>query len=390
MRINTSTYSRQVVDIAHANFFNTTPISTMRIATSTLLAPLFLCLTLADTTQATSSNDLTVEVGHHVIFSYPGLEPPTHLFDLIKQGKVGGIILFGENVDSNLSNVIENFQNAYQQSPTYAGFPLLITTDQEGGQIRRLPGGPEQSAKQVGQSTDPKGAATKAGQDAAVTLKEYKMNANLAPVLDVYREADDFTDQYGRSFSNSSAVVSECGLAFITAQQKAGVLATAKHFPGLGAALKDSNTDEEPVTIDLTLRQLHTVDLVPYKDAIAAGLDMVMTSWAIYPALDDKYPSGLSKKWVQGELRGRLGFEGVTITDAIEAGALKSFGDDATRGLLAAQAGMDILLASGRNVSQGEAIVNGLVAALQNGNLSKDLFSEATDRILGMRKRIQG
>ncbi|KAJ5404379.1 Glycoside hydrolase superfamily [Penicillium cosmopolitanum] len=362
----------------------------MRIATSTLLAPLFLCLTLADTTQATSSNDLTVEVGHHVIFSYPGLEPPTHLFDLIKQGKVGGIILFGENVDSNLSNVIENFQNAYQQSPTYAGFPLLITTDQEGGQIRRLPGGPEQSAKQVGQSTDPKGAATKAGQDAAVTLKEYKMNANLAPVLDVYREADDFTDQYGRSFSNSSAVVSECGLAFITAQQKAGVLATAKHFPGLGAALKDSNTDEEPVTIDLTLRQLHTVDLVPYKDAIAAGLDMVMTSWAIYPALDDKYPSGLSKKWVQGELRGRLGFEGVTITDAIEAGALKSFGDDATRGLLAAQAGMDILLASGRNVSQGEAIVNGLVAALQNGNLSKDLFSEATDRILGMRKRIQG
>ncbi|KAJ5762860.1 secreted glycosyl hydrolase [Penicillium manginii] len=360
------------------------------IATSKLLAPLFLCLT--DITQATSpsSHDLAVEVGHHVIFSYPGLEPPAHLFDLIKQGKVGGIILFGENVNSNLSNVISNFQDAYQQSRTYAGVPLLITTDQEGGKIRRLPGGPSQSAKQVGQSPNPKDAATKAGQDAAAILKEYKMNANLAPVLDVYREAGDFTDQYGRSFGNSSAVVSQCGSAFISSQQGAGILATAKHFPGLGAALKDSNTDEEPVTIDLTIRQLRAVDEKPYKEAIAAGLDMVMTSWALYPALDSKYPSGMSKKWVQGELRGRLGFKGVTITDAIEAGALESFGGDADRGLLAAQAGMDILLASGRNVSQGEAIVDGLVTALENGILPRKSFSEATGRILSMRKKILG
>lgn len=357
------------------------------IANTKLLAPLLLCI--ADTTQARHSTDLAVEVGHHVIFSYPGLEPPAHLFDLIKQGKVGGIILFGENVNNNLSNVISEFQNAYQQSPTYAGVPLLITTDQEGGKIRRLPDGPEQSAKQVGQSANPSDAATKAGQDAATTLKEYKMNANLAPVLDVYREAGDFTDQFGRSFSNSSAVVSACGSAFISAQQGAGILATAKHFPGLGAASSESNTDEEPVTIDSTLRQLRAIDQAPYKDAIDAGLDMVMTSWALYPALDKNYPSGMSRKWVQGELRGRLGFRGVTITDAIEAGALEPFGNDADRGLLAAQAGMDILLASARNVTQGEAIVDGLVAALRDGKLRHGSFSEATDRILSMKRRIQ-
>lgn len=356
------------------------------ITTSRLFAPLF--LSLGGITQAASFDDLAVEVGHHVIFSYSGLQPPTHLFDLIKQGKVGGIILFGENVDDNLGNIIGDFQEAYRKSSAYAGVPLLITTDQEGGQITRLPGGPEMSAKEVGQSKDPKKTATNTGNEAADALKEYQMNANLAPVLDVYRQEDDFTDHYGRSFGNTSSLVSQCGSAFITAQQDAGIIATAKHFPGLGAALKDSNTDEEPVTIDLTLRQLRSVDEAPYKDAIAAGVDMIMTSWALYPALDSTYPSGMSRKWVQGELRGRLGFKGVTITDALEAGALKSFGDDAARGTLAAQAGMDLLLASGRNVTQGEDILNGLIAALQDGSIPKDTFSEATGRILAMRKKV--
>lgn len=361
------------------------------IANLKFLTPFLLGLplgSLASESNVNNKENIAVEVGHHVIFSYPGLQPPTHLFDLIKQGKVGGIILFGENVDDNLGDVIQKFQDTYKQSDAYAGVPLLITTDQEGGKIRRLPGGPEMNAKQVGQSANPKNAARQSGLDAAKTLQEYNMNANLAPILDVYREEGDFIDEYGRSFGNSSALVSTCASAFITAQQNSGVIATAKHFPGLGAALANSNTDEEPVTIDVALEELRSVDEAPYKKAIAAGLDMVMTSWALYPALDSKYPSGMSKKWVQGELRERLGFKGVTITDAIEAGALKSFGDDAARGLLAAQAGMDILLASARNVTQGEAIVDSLVAALNDGVLPRESFSKATDRILAMRKGI--
>lgn len=358
----------------------------MRWTTASQL--LTLSLSFAAPTRTVDSDDLTVQVGRHVIFSYPGINPPAHLFDLIKQGKVGGLILFGENVADNLSTVISNFQDAYKQSTAYAGSPLLIMTDQEGGIVRRLPGGPVQSAKQIGESANPRVAATNAGKDAAAALEAYQVNTNLAPVLGVYRGEGDFLDNYGRSFGNTSALVATCGQAFISAQQGAGIIATAKHFPGLGAAGKAENTDEEPVTINLTLEELRSVDEVPYTKAIPAGVDMIMNSWALYPALDAKYPSGLSSAWIQDELRGRLGFRGVTITDAIEAGALQAFGDDAARGVLASQAGMDIILASARNVTQGEAIVDALVSALVDGTLSQDSFAEATDRILALVKKI--
>lgn len=329
-----------------------------------------------------------VQVGHHVVFSYPGLEPPSHLFDLIKQGKVGGIILFGENINGSVADVVQTFQDAYSQSPAYAGHPLLIMTDQEGGQVTRLPGGPKLSAREVGDSSNPGQAATQAGEVAARILKSAQVNSNLAPVLGVYRQQGDFLDNYGRSFGNYSGIVSKCASSWITAQQSAGVLAAAKHFPGLGLAGTDENTDVKPVTINAPLSTLRGVDEAPYQDAISAGVDMVLASWAVYPALDSKNPAGLSTAWIQDELRDRLQFTGVTITDAIEAGALESFGSDANRGLLATQAGMDIILASGRNVTQGEDIVDGLVAALSSGAVSRDSFEAAGDRILNLRKKL--
>lgn len=355
----------------------------------TITAVLSFLLSLGSTALAAASDDLSSQVGHHVVFSYPGQQPPAHLFDLIKQGKVGGIILFGENVSSDLKSTVDEFQNAYKQSPGYPGSPLLILTDQEGGQVVRLPGGPASSAKQVGQYSDPTGMATDTGHVAAKALKAYHVNGNLAPVLGVYRQPGDFLDYYGRSYGNTSDLVAECAAAFIEAQQGSGVVATAKHFPGLGAAGHTENTDVRPVTIDLTLDELRSVDEAPYTSAIAAGVDMVMTSWALYPALDSTYPAGLSTSWVGDELRGRLGFQGVTITDAIEAGALQAFGDDPARAVRASQVGMDMILASGRDVSQGEAIVDALVSALQDGTLASDSFAQATDRILALRSKLR-
>ena len=358
----------------------------MKWTTASRFLPALLALTRA--VHGASTVELSIQAGNHVVYSYPGIQPPDHLFDLIKQGKVGGIILFGENVADNLSTIVQDFQNAYRQCPFNSGAPLLIMTDQEGGEVRRLPGGPAMSAKEIGQSKNPRAAAAQGGKDAASALKADFLNTNLAPVLDIYRQAGDFDDEFGRSFGNTSRLVGTCGSAFIFTQQAAGIIATAKHFPGLGAATESENTDVQPVTINLSLDELRSVDQAPYVNAIAAGVDMVMNSWAIYPALDSKHPSGMSKAWIQGELRGRLGFKGVTITDAIEAGALEAFGNDASRGLFAAQAGMDILLGSARNVTQGEAIVDALVAALQDGSLPMDSFAEATDRILALRRKV--
>lgn len=331
--------------------------------------------------------DLSVQAGYHVIHSYPGLTPPDTLLTLTQQGKVGGIILFGENAGSNLSDVLASFQSAYAKSPAYTGSPLLIMTDQEGGEVRRLPGGPALSTKGVGESADPSQATTQAGQEAASTLSGSGVNCNLAPVLDVFRQEGNFIDSAQRSFGNTSTLVSECATAWITAQQSAGVIATAKHFPGLGGATTDQNTDEEPVIINLTLFQLQSIAEAPYTKAIAGGLDMVMASWVVYPALDANNPSGLSDLWIQGQLRQRLGFTGVIITDAIEAGALDAFGNDENRAVLASKAGMDLILASARNATQGEGIVNALVAALNDGTLAQDSFDQATQRILNLRAK---
>jgi len=329
--------------------------------------------------------------GQRVIYSYTGLEPPAALLNWIRHGQVGGVIFFGGNISSRaqIASVISELDqaNASPLNPMRA-VPLLLMTDQEGGLVRRLPGQPLLSEKQIGESADPAAAAKAAGTGAGKNLAGVGMNVNLAPVLDVYRKAGDFDDQFGRSYSTNPHVVSSLGADFITAQQAAGVAATAKHFPGLGAATKSQNTDEAPVTLNVSLHALRTIDEFPYQAAIAAGVKLVMVSWARYSALAPKTPAGLSSAIVNGELRQRLGFKGVTITDALEAGALRSFGTTRRRATLAAKAGMDLILCSAQRPSQGQQARIALASGLTAGTLSPSVFNAALTRVVALRSSL--
>jgi beta-N-acetylhexosaminidase len=323
--------------------------------------------------------------GQRVIFSYPGTTPPASLLDQISAGEAGGVIFFGENITglSQIAAVIQELNAAQGASPVRS--PLLLMTDQEGGIVRRLPGEPVLSEKQIGASADPAGEAADAGTGAGQNLAGVGMNLNLAPVLDVYHQPGDFDDQFGRSYSMDPDVCAECGAAFVTAQQALGIAATAKHFPGLGAATADQNTDLGPVTLDVPLADLRSIDELPFGSAIAAGVRLVMTSWAVYPALDPELPSGLSPAIVGGELRQRLKFRGVTITDALEAGAIAAFGTPAQCSVLAARAGMDVLLCSARDVSEGQDTVAALAGALEQHDLDPGQFGLALLRVLALR-----
>jgi beta-N-acetylhexosaminidase len=323
--------------------------------------------------------------GQRVIYSYSGLTVPAALLQAITAGQAAGVIFFGGNISSpaQIASVVNQLVAAQQASPVAA--PLLLMTDQEGGEVRRLPGAPAMSEKQIGASAHPAAAARAAGAGAAQNLSGVGMNVNLAPVLDVYYQAGNFIDQFQRSYSSQVSVVTECGQAFITAQQQAGVAATAKHFPGLGSAATSQDTDAGPVTLDVSLSGLRGRDEVPYPAAIAAGVKLVMASWAIYPALDATHPAGLSTAWVQGELRGRLGFGGVTITDAIEAGALTAFGSYGQRAVLAAQAGMDLLLCSAQDPGEGQSVTSALASALESGQLGSTSFNAAVSRVTALR-----
>jgi beta-N-acetylhexosaminidase len=326
--------------------------------------------------------------GQRVIYSFPGFTPPSSLLQQISAGQVAGVIILTENVstDSQVSSAIKQLVTANQSSPVAS--PLLVMTDQEGGEVRRLPGAPTMSEKQIGASSDPAAQAAHAGTGAGDNLAGVGLNVNLAPVLDVFRQAGDFDDQFQRSYSMSASTCGICGQDFISAQQFTGVAATAKHFPGLGAATSSQDTDTGPVTLNVSLSNLRSIDEAPYTSAISAGVKLVMCSWAIYPALDPSLPAGLSPTIVGGELRSRLGFGGVTITDALEAGALGAFGGTAQRSVLAATAGMDLLLCASGDVSQGEDAVSALASAYTSGQLDHAGFNAAVQRVTALRNSL--
>jgi beta-N-acetylhexosaminidase len=329
--------------------------------------------------------------GQRVIYSYTGLTPPASLLSSIRNGEVGGVIFFSQNISgqAQIASVMAELgqANASPQNPLRSS-PLLLMTDQEGGLVRRMPGAPVLSEKQIGESADPAAQATAAGTGAGQNLAGAGLNVNLAPVLDVYRTPGNFDDQFQRSYSMDPQTVANLGADFITAQQATGVAATAKHFPGLGTATSAQNTDQRPVTLTVPLTALRTIDEYPYQAAIAAGVKLVLVSWAIYPALDPARPAGLSRRIVGGELRQRLGFTGVTITDALEAGALQPFGTIGQRATLAAQAGMDLILCSAQQATEGDQAKIALENGYQDGTLGQPAFQAALQRVLALKSSL--
>jgi beta-N-acetylhexosaminidase len=331
-------------------------------------------------------------VGQRVIVSYQGLEPPDALFELIREGKAAGVIFFGHNIASRtqIANVIADLQEAVQHAvlPPPLRRPLLLMTDQEGGEIRRIPGPPGLSEQQIGQGPRSRLLAKLAGRAAGRTLASVGVNVNLAPVLGVLSGEDNFLQKFGRLYSTHARKVSRLGGAFVSAQQRQGVAATSKHFPGLGAA-GATDTDTAPVTLDLSRRTLQSVDEFPYQEAIAAGTRLVMIANATYPALDPARPASLSRPVIQGQLRERLGFRGVTITDALEAGGLEEFGSIAHRGVLAARAGADLLLFSQQEIDEGIAGYQELRETFQSGSMDEAEFESSVRRVLQLRKALE-
>jgi beta-N-acetylhexosaminidase len=238
------------------------------------------------------------------------------------------------------------------------------------------------SERQIGK-TGSASLAFSQGVAAAQNLANAGFNVNLAPVLDVSRPGGGFLTKFDRIYSPKPHVVARLGAASISAQQSQGVATTAKHFPGLGSSVND--TDSGPVTLTLSKDTLHTVDEVPYPFAIRAGTRLVMLNHAIYTALDPGRPASLSKRVVGGELRRRLGYHGVTITDALEADALNAFGNIPERGVKAALAGNDLMLYSEKETNEGVTGVAALRAALQSGRLDVDTFKRSLMRVLKLR-----
>ena len=258
--------------------------------------------------------------------------------------------------------------------------PLLVMVDQEGGQVVRLAGAPTVSAQVMGE----RGGAfsRRQGRLAAANLRDVGANVDLAPVLDVARPGGVIAETE-RAFGTTPRQVATTAVPFARGLEAGGVVATAKHFPGLGAA--SENTDFAVQEIDLPEARLRLVDESPYEAFVRAGGRMVMLSTAIYPAFSE-VPAAFSRAIATGELRRRLGFRGVSITDALETVAVDAFGGPGQAGVAAARAGVDLLLFV--DLAGAEAAHRALLAKLRSGDLDRAESLAAAGRVLDLRAEL--
>lgn len=267
-------------------------------------------------------------------------QPDASLLARVAAGQVGGVILLGNGWTS--AGAVSSAVNELQAVACRHGSPLLVGVDQEGGSVRRFAWAPP-TVSAAGMGTAP--VARAQGSGAAAALRRARVAIDFAPVADTISTPRSFLGT--RSFGSEPSLVASLARAFVTGLQSGGVAATVKHFPGLGSAV--TSTDDHPVTIARGAAFL-TARLAPFQAAVAAGVKLVMVSNASYPALD---PSGtqavFSRAIVTDLLRVQLGFDGVVVTDALDAGAVVRVQHAPARALAA---GVDLLLYSRTSASE--------------------------------------
>jgi beta-N-acetylhexosaminidase len=319
-------------------------------------------------------------LGQRIMVGLPGTTADAGLLDRIRRGHVGSVILFSQNIASRTQLIA--LTSSLQRAARRGGNPpLLIAVDQEGGQVKRLPNGPPDLAPPQIAATGSTSVASREGTDTGRYLERLGINMDLAPVLDVPTFSGAFIWQQGRAFSFNASAVAKYATPFALGLQTEGVAATGKHFPGLGTAGVD--TDNKLDELHPTLRQRRRA-LIPYRTLIGRGLDAVMVSTAGFPAYDRSgAPAAFSRPIIQGVLRRKLGFHGVAITDAL---GVPTGHSERTGGLLAAEAGADILLYT--NSASGE--LGALEQALHRGKLSRSEADASYQRIVALKRRLAG
>ena len=324
---------------------------------------------------------LDEELGQLIMVEYADTYYSSDLDTMISQLHAGGVIMYEFQMTS-----FDQTKHDIALMQQHAKIPLLISTDEEGGEIHRLLNiyPPRPSAISIYETGDPNVAAQQ-GHRVAHDLLALGINENLAPDVDV--ELISGPDQALRTFGYTPNSVITFAGAYMRAMQADGVVACIKHYPGLGDASIDAHFGL-PV-VDRTREQLYSVELAPYKALIQSpnSLDhpgMIMSTDVLMPAIDPKMPGELSHIFMTDILRKQFGYDGVVMTDALYMKGISQYWSMPAAAVLALNAGDDMLLGP-TGAGQMLDMLNGLKAALQNGTLSKARVDEAATRIIALK-----
>jgi beta-N-acetylhexosaminidase len=330
---------------------------------------------------------LTLEqkLGQRLMTAVPGTVAGTAVRRLVVEGALGGITITQQNIvdPDQLAAYVEGVQGFARGSPT--GIGLLVSIDHEGGRVNRfrsfLPFVQFPPAWYIGARGDP-AYVEAAAYLMAKDLASVGIMLNLAPVLDL-SDRPDASIVGDRGFGSDPAKVGELGVAFLKGTARAGVIAAAKHFPGHGATGEDSHATLPVVA--LGRGQEFDRHLAPFRAAIAAGAEAIMTAHILYPALDPRDPASFSVPIVKDLLRGELGFDGVVISDSIGMQALLDAypRDEVLARLFAAD--VDIILA--RDTTDALGLRDALASLVRSGSIAMADVDRGAARVLELKRR---
>lgn len=318
--------------------------------------------------------------GQRLMVGFDGLSLSKDLKYLIDTLKVGGLILFRQNVSSP-EQIAELCTSAQAYAAARSQPPLLIAIDQEGGQVARLgppftqfPGNPFMNS------------VSDADSFAEITARELGrvgINMNMAPVLDVPPEEME-SIMAGRAFGSDPDWISKMGVHVIEGLQRNGVMAVAKHFPGIGRTTLDSHLDL-PV-LDTDKKTLDATDMKPFHRAVVCGVAGVMLSHIRYSAIDSRWPASLSPKIAGAWLRGELRYDGVVMTDDLDMGAVSKYYDiqTMTRQVLAAD--VDLALICHRSARMEEAFEEMLRTISESPEMA-NRARRSIERVMNLKKK---
>jgi beta-N-acetylhexosaminidase len=314
-------------------------------------------------------------VGQLLVGTYSGVQPPATILADVHAGRLGGVILMGGNTAAGVA-ATRAATRSLQEAARAGGNPgLLVMTDQEGGEVKRLEGPPAYAAAGM---TDP-GVAREQGAATAELLRQAGVNVDLAPVADVSR-TDGFMTREQRTFGSDGASVARAVCAFARGLAASGVAYTLKHFPGLGDA--EQNTDAVPVGVPEPTNEI-TADDAPYRRCGHGPLALVMVSSASYDQLTGSTPAVLSPYIYRTVLK-RDGVDAVTISDSFESGAISAQPSPA---LTAINAGLDMVLYPDYETTSRDAY-DLLVEDARQGTLHADRVLAAAGKVLTLKAQL--
>ena len=313
---------------------------------------------------------LRQQVGQVTISSFAGTTRPEYIRRRLRGRETAGVILFGAANGGDAAHWRRLTRSLQQAGHGRA----LVMVDQEGGDIRTVEHvGPSAGQPFQGAPADVRRVARSTGRG----LRDAGVNVNLAPVADVPRVGSVMAT---RSFAGDERGIAARTRASVRGMRDGGVAATAKHFPGLGAATV--NTDDGPATISSPVER----DLVPFRAAIAEGVPLVMLSHASYPALDRSRIASQSRAIVTGLLRGRLGFRGVIVTDSLEAAAVLARSGVATAAERSIRAGADLILMTGS--ASWNAVYPRLLKVARRDPAFRERIRDGAARVLALKRQL--